>query len=104
VKKWGSYEKSKIYIQQKISTTSDYRAFFISVLAYINEKGEEFLFKGRLDGKFIFPPRGNDGFAYDDVFQPNGYDQTLAELGSQWKKNYSHRALSIQQFMNTIKP
>lgn len=104
VKKYGTYEKSKKHIQEKLSATSDYRAFFISVVAYIDEKGGEFIFKGRLDGIFIFSPLGNDGFAYDDVFQPSGYNQTIAELGIQWKRDCSHRALSIQQFMIYIKP
>lgn len=99
---FGSYDKAKKNIQEKLSHTNDQRVFAISVIAYIDEYGAESLFEGRLNGCFIYPPKGEDGFAYDDTFQPDGYNQTVAELGLSWKKEYSHRALSIKKFLSVI--
>lgn len=102
VKELGNYETAKKHIAHKLLNHSDHGAFFISVLAYIDENGYEYIFEGRLNGQFVFPPRGAGGFAYDDVFQPEGYNQTVAELGRAWKKENSHRALSIKRFMDVI--
>ena len=41
--------------------------------------------------------RGESGFGYDPVFQPEGYDKTFAELGNDIKNKISHRALAIQK-------
>lgn len=104
VKEFGTYSESKNHIWEKLQKHSDHSAFFISFLAYIDENGREHMFEGRLNGKFVFPARGIGGFAYDDVFQPEGYHQTLAELGSAWKKKNSHRTLAIKSFVSTIQP
>jgi XTP/dITP diphosphohydrolase len=102
VKKFGTYDSAKAHIHERLENKLDKGVFAISVIAYIDENGKEFLFEGRLDGLFTLPPRGKDGFAYDDIFQPNGYDQTVAELGVEWKKVYSHRALSMKYFLSAI--
>lgn len=104
VKQFGTYSESKNHITKRLSNHSDHSAFFISVLAYIDEQGQEHTFEGRLNGKLVSPAKGLDGFAYDDVFQPEGYNQTVAELGAAWKKENSHRALSIRRFMSAISP
>lgn len=104
VKQFGTYDKAKNHIFERLSSYSDHNAFFISVLAYIDENGQEQFFEGILNGRFVYPARGLNGFAYDDVFQPEGHTQTLAELGSTWKNENSHRALSIKRFMSVVKP
>jgi XTP/dITP diphosphohydrolase len=53
-------------------------------------------FGGVVEGTIVDAPRGQDGFGYDPVFQPQGYDQTFAELSSAEKNRISHRAQAIQ--------
>lgn len=73
------------------------RAYFICCIVYINEKNEEFVFEGRLNGKITHSERGSRGFGYDSVFVPEGYDKTLAELSLEEKNKLSHRAIAVQK-------
>jgi inosine triphosphate pyrophosphatase len=51
------------------------------------------VFTGRVDG-MIVEPRGQGGFGFDPIFQPNGYTETYAEMTSETKNAISHRALA----------
>ena len=55
-------------------------------------------FSGKLQGKISFPSRGTNGFGYDPIFIPNGYDKTLAEMSNQAKEAISHRNIALQKF------
>jgi len=54
--------------------------------------GHDEVFEGRMEGRFVWPMRGNQGHGYDPVFQPAGYDQTFGELDRFAKNRISHRA------------
>ena len=60
-------------------------------------KGEEHLFEGIIRGAITEEKRGNSGFGYDPIFQPEGHDRTFAELGDDIKNHISHRALACQK-------
>ncbi|HVU28014.1 MAG TPA: non-canonical purine NTP pyrophosphatase [Verrucomicrobiae bacterium] len=53
------------------------------------------LFDGDCEGKIILKPRGQNGFGYDPLFVPNGFEQTFAELGDEIKNQLSHRAKAL---------
>jgi len=53
------------------------------------------LFDGACEGKIIFAQRGNNGFGYDPLFVPDGFDQTFAELGGEIKNQISHRSKAL---------
>jgi XTP/dITP diphosphohydrolase len=55
------------------------------------------LFDGACEGRIIFEPRGGNGFGYDPLFVPNGFDQTFAELGDDAKNQLSHRAKALEK-------
>lgn len=52
-------------------------------------------FEGVVEGKIVDPPRGSSGFGYDPVFQPIGFEQTFAEMASDFKNKISHRGKAI---------
>jgi len=52
-------------------------------------------FDGVCGGRIIFEPRGKNGFGYDPLFVPVGYEQTFAELGDEVKNQLSHRAKAL---------
>jgi len=53
------------------------------------------VFQGFVEGKVVDPPRGKGGFGYDPVFQPIGFDKTLAEMTPESKNKISHRGQAI---------
>ena len=54
------------------------------------------LFDGTCEGRIIFAPRGDNGFGYDPLFAPSGFEQTFAELGEDVKNRLSHRAGALE--------
>ena len=80
-------------------------AKFTTVIALILN-GKEYLFEGNLDGKIIPNKIGTNGFGYDPIFMPNGYDITLAQMDLQEKNKISHRALAFNKmtdFLHNLK-
>jgi XTP/dITP diphosphohydrolase len=55
------------------------------------------LFDGTCEGRIGFMPRGREGFGYDPLFLPDGFDKTFAELGEETKNTLSHRARALGQ-------
>jgi XTP/dITP diphosphohydrolase len=65
------------------------------------------LFNGACEGRIIFDPRGKNGFGYDPLFVPDGFEQTFAELGEDVKNKLSHRAQALEKlklFFTTKQP
>jgi XTP/dITP diphosphohydrolase len=61
------------------------RAHFVSALVLAWPDGHEELFEGRVFGTLVAPPRGQKGFGYDPMFQPDGYDLTFGEMSAEEK-------------------
>lgn len=75
------------------------RARFVCAIA-IAFNGEVLeTFEGTVEGTITLAPRGEGGFGYDPVFQPDGYDQTFGELPAEVKNSISHRA---RAFANAV--
>lgn len=68
------------------------RARFVCAIAIaINGEVIE-SFEGEIKGTIVEAPRGESGFGYDPVFQPDGYDRTFGEMAPELKNRISHRA------------
>jgi XTP/dITP diphosphohydrolase len=60
--------------------------------------GKELVFEGKMEGKIVWPMRGDQGHGYDPIFQPDGYKKTFGEM-DRWEKNrLSHRAKAFEKF------
>jgi XTP/dITP diphosphohydrolase len=59
-------------------------------------------FEGMVEGTIVDPPRGTGGFGYDPVFQPDGFEETFAEMASELKNKISHRAKAIAAVREVI--
>ncbi len=70
-------------------------AFYTAAIALVCAKGE-FCVHGWMHGEAIAQARGNNGFGYDPMFIPEGYDNTLGELDESVKKAFSHRARALE--------
>jgi XTP/dITP diphosphohydrolase len=70
----------------------DRRARYVSELVLLSPDGRELRGTGTLEGWIAHEPSGDEGFGYDPIFIPDGEEQTVAELGNDWKAEHSHRA------------
>ena len=78
------------------------RARFVCAIA-IAFNGEVLeVFEGEIKGTITTAPRGKDGFGYDPVFLPDGYDRTFAELTSDEKNKISHRANAFAKALEFV--
>jgi XTP/dITP diphosphohydrolase len=76
IKENGSVQKAAAVLNDRLEGLSK-EACFICVLALVLPSGEEFIFEGKCSGDFVYPPRGENGFGFDIVFRPNGYEKFL---------------------------
>ncbi|MCQ0091451.1 non-canonical purine NTP pyrophosphatase [Roseovarius sp. M141] len=67
-------------------------ARFCCTLVLAWPDGHNEVFPGTVEGRFIWPMRGENGHGYDPIFQPTGYDITFAEMDPDLKNRISHRA------------
>ena len=79
---------------KEMEEKNDRKAQFRTIISLI-EKGEERQFEGIVKGQITSEKRGESGFGYDPIFQPDGYETTFAELGSDIKNRISHRASAV---------
>ena len=78
------------------------RARFVCAIAIaINGEVIE-SFEGEIKGTIVDAPRGESGFGYDPVFQPDGYDQTFGEMAPELKNRISHRANAFKLAMEFV--
>lgn len=66
-------------------------------------QGEMHLFEGIANGKITHKVAGNNGFGYDPIFQPNGFEKTFAELLPEEKNKISHRKKATQKLVEFLK-
>lgn len=76
------------------------RACFVSVIAYIDERGIKYIGQGRCDGYIVEEPAGEHGFGYDPHFVPDCCGgKTMAELTAAEKNEISHRRAAIEDLL-----
>ena len=71
-------------------------------IAWPND-GQAENFEGRIDGTLTWPPRGDNGFGYDPIFVPAGYDATFGEMEPAQKHEMSHRADAFRKLVKALK-
>ena len=87
-------QANKNKLLKEMEEKNDRKAQFRTIISLI-EKGEERQFEGIVKGQITREKRGESGFGYDPIFQPDGYETTFAELGSDIKNRISHRARAV---------
>ena len=100
-----AFEKIFLSLRQKnINLNDKISAFFICNLCLYNPKNNfKINFEGRVDGRLIYPPRGNNGFGYDPIFIKENMSQSFGEIEAEFKHQISHRALAFSQLENWLK-
>ena len=70
-------------------------AFYTACIAIVYQ-GEVYTVHGWMHGNVLNKEIGENGFGYDPMFIPNGFDKTLGELGAEIKKEFSHRSKALK--------
>jgi XTP/dITP diphosphohydrolase len=89
-------------VHEELGDNPDRRAWFSCALCLAWPDGETATFLGRVEGTFVWPPRGTNGFGYDPVFVPLGGTRTFGEMAPADKHAGSHRARAMAQLMAWI--
>jgi len=87
---------------EKLEGMENRKACFRTSIALVLD-GETHFFDGVVNGNIIDEKRGSEGFGYDPIFVPDGYDKTFAELGNDVKNGISHRARAVAQLVEYLK-
>lgn len=89
-------------LYQMLLNFDNKKATAIATIGFMNKKLKEpLLFQGRIEG-VIVSPRGTSGFEWDQIFVPEGYDKTFAELGMTVKNQLSHRKKALALFKDYL--
>ena len=78
------------------------RARFRTVITFLSAE-EEIQFDGIVEGKITLYPRGSEGFGYDSVFEPDGFEKTFGEMLMATKNQLSHRAKAIEKLIGFLR-
>lgn len=84
----------------ELGENNNRKARFRTVIALLEKNGEKItthLFEGIVNGQITREKHGHEGFGYDPIFQPDGYDDTFAQLGMDIKNQISHRARAVKK-------
>jgi XTP/dITP diphosphohydrolase len=66
-------------------------------------KQQFYQFEGTVNGEILFDRKGKNGFGYDSIFKPKGFDKSFAELSIDIKNKISHRAIAMSKLIDFIK-
>ena len=92
----------------KLGDNPNRKARFRTVISLIQMEGgnpvcsREYRFEGVVEGRIAYEKHGTEGFGYDPIFIPDGYDKSFAELGEEVKNKISHRAKAVKKLADWL--
>ena len=95
-------EKNMALVLSNLKGVTNRNAKFRTVIS-LEINGENHCFEGKVEGQICEERSGVDGFGYDPIFKPNGYDQTFAEMSMEDKNKISHRGLAVSKLIKFLK-
>ena len=103
----GSHEDSdearNAFLLKKLEGVEDRRARFVSCICCTFPNGDRLTARGECCGSILHEPVGENGFGYDPLFRPEGYDCSMAELTAEEKNAISHRGKAIRKFEEELR-
>lgn len=79
------------------------KAKFVSVITMVFPDGTYLSARGECEGHILESPEGENGFGYDPLFVPDGYQRTFAQLLPEEKNQISHRAKALEELEKLLK-
>ena len=101
--RWAAGREAERALEELVGVEgASRRARYVCELVAISPEGAEHRGTGSLEGRIAEKARGSAGFGFDPVFIPEGEEQTVAELGNEWKRDNSHRARAAQALLEDV--
>ncbi len=97
----ATYDENVTKLLAAIEGKSERTARFKTVISLLID-GKEYFFEGRVEGSITENRKGKDGFGYDPVFLPDGFDETFAEMSSDKKNQISHRGRAVAKLVSFL--
>ena len=91
-------------VQDALEAEGPRSAHFVCALSIAWPDGHVETFEGRVDGRLVWPPRGDNGFGYDPMFVMDGKSRTFGEISREEKEADNHRARAFAQLMPLLPP
>jgi XTP/dITP diphosphohydrolase len=89
-------------VLEKLKGVENRKARFRTVISLIINK-KEYQFEGVVEGEILEQKSGNDGFGYDPIFKPEGFDISFAEMTLEQKNRISHRGRAVVKLVEFLK-
>lgn len=100
--RWAPSGTQAEALVERLRGETNRRARMVCTIVAVSPAGDERVTVGVLAGAIADELRGAGGFGYDPVFVPDGHDQTVAELGDDWKRANSHRARAAHALVHAL--
>lgn len=97
----ATFDDNMNKVLKKLEGVENRKALFKTVISLV-ENGKETTFEGIVNGVITEQKRGGNGFGYDPVFIPEGYNITFAEMPLEEKNKISHRAKAVQKLIDYL--
>ena len=92
----GTYKDIVAKVLNEMHGVENRKAQFRTVISLFLD-GKEYFFEGIVRGNLTYEPKGTEGFGYDPIFIPEGYNKTFAQMSLSEKNQISHRARALQR-------
>lgn len=96
------YKEKMQMILDKLKNKNDRTAYFITSAVCVLDDNYYIALEGRVNGVIVESPKGFDGFGYDPIFKPNGYNITYAEMTLEQKNSMSHRSIAMNKMKQIL--
>ena len=92
-----------LFLLKKMEKKEQRQAKFVCTIVCAFPGGDMLTTEGECNGVITTVPAGSSGFGYDPVFQPVGYNKTMAQLTTDEKNRISHRGAALRNFADILK-
>jgi len=97
----GNHAANNAKVLRALNGGANRKARFVTIISLIWE-GQEYFFEGAVEGTIRTALSGSDGFGYDPIFQPDGFDITFAEMTLAQKNAISHRGRAVEMLVDFL--
>ena len=93
----------RVFLLQNLATEEHRTARFVSSICCVFPDGRVLCARGECEGEITRDMRGDNGFGYDCIFLPEGFDRTMGELSADEKNAISHRGRALRAFAEKLR-